>query len=198
MEQEPHTRQRGSDTSLRSRRPIGISGIKRSGAAPIVLIMTAIMALGPSCETDAERRKNDEVLLAKVRQAQQRVIEDAKQAEAQALEQAKLDLRKSPEKHLIAGDLQYYDKGIINEYRQLTKMSVLNRSKFAVTRLAGEVDWFDDNGGKIGSTNFSLRGSIPVGETKWFSTDDGSLKSGTLGGSSKKLGVRFTQLEVIE
>jgi len=68
--------------------------------------------------------------------------------------------------------------GIINSYRRLSSVTVFNRANFAVTNLRGDVQWFDDRGvASCGVGTFLLADSLAAGETKTFSTDDGTMKS---------------------
>jgi hypothetical protein len=73
----------------------------------------------------------------------------------------------------------------------------MNRSKFAVTNVSGEVDWMKGDV-KIGSTVFSLVGSIPAGDTKMFATTNSTLTSTTIRGAADSQVVRFTQVEIVE
>jgi hypothetical protein len=118
--------------------------------------------------------------------------------EAKQLADAKAQLVADPSAYLEASDIGYYDKGIINDYRQVTRMRVMNRSKFPVTSVSGDIDWMDDGGAKVGSMPFSVSGSIAAGDTKLFSTDDGSLTNGTLQASAKRVIVRFTHVTIVE
>jgi hypothetical protein len=112
--------------------------------------------------------------------------------------QAKASLRTNPSKYLDASDVGVHDKGIVNSYRELTSLTVLNRSAFAVDSVQGEVDWFDSGGSKIGSTTFTLAGSIPASATVVFSKAQKNLVSGTLQGKATTERVRFTAVNLVE
>jgi len=166
-------------------------------------------ALEQERASQAQAREQEKVSQAQVQQAVSQALEQEKASQVQALEQEKASqtqalerekkaLRDTPDSFLITSNLEYYNKGIINDYRQLIKVSVLNRSKFPVGGLSGDVEWYDDNGGKFGSTTFALGGSIPAGDTKNFSTEDGSMTSTTIQGGAKKAVVKFTHVEIIE
>lgn len=123
-------------------------------------------------------------------------------AEQQAEEKRRADLRaavlENPGRYLEESELKYFDKGIINNYRQLTGFALLNKSPFALRDLRGHVEWLNDNGEPAGSTPFSLKGSIPAGDTKRFSTDSGTMKSGTIESSASKARVTFSHAAIVE
>lgn len=120
----------------------------------------------------------------------QQTVEDQTQKEKQ-------DLLARPDSYLEEGDLVYYDKGIIHDYRQLASMTVLNKSKHAVRNMAGEIDWVAPDGSKIGTIPFS-KGSLAGGDTKKFSRADGTLSNGTLQGNATKARVRFTSIALVQ
>lgn len=163
-----------------------------------------LTTLGVACQCESKKDKDALVqqavsqALEQERVAQALAREQEKAAQAQALEREKQALRDTPDSYLITSEPGYYNKGIINDYRQLIKVSVLNRSKFPVGGLSGDVEWYSDNGAKFGSTTFSLSGSIPAGDTKIFSTENGSMSSTTIQGDAKKAKVKFTHVEIIE
>jgi hypothetical protein len=103
-----------------------------------------------------------------------------------------------PNNYLEVKHREYYDKGIINDYRTLTSMTVLNRSRHAIHEMSGEVDWLDAQGRKFGSVPFTLKGSIPAGDTKTFTSDAGTLTNGTIQGDAKHAQIRFTRVSVVE
>ena len=111
-------------------------------------------------------------------------------AKVQAAAELRADVQQHPDKYLTVSNEQPFDKGIINSYRQLATMTVLNRSQFALANLSGSVNWLDATGSSAGTTPFSLSGSIPAGATVTFSTGDGTMTSGTL--QAKANGVRIT------
>lgn len=132
------------------------------------------------------------------RDRQRRDDEAAAQA---AQEAAKLEAEKQKVRtgqYLTTSDLTYYDKGIINDYRQLTGMAVLNRSKFPVMNLSGDVEWIWDNGARAASMPFVLKGSIAAGDTKTFSTSDGSMQNGTVQTGATKVRIHFTNVDIVE
>ncbi len=102
--------------------------------------------------------------------------------------------------HLLeTSDLRHYDKGIINDYRQLVGVTVLNTSRYCSVRAAeGDVTWLDAQGRRLGSTPFKLDMSIPAGATQRFSTSAGTLTSGTLEGAGVDARITFTRVDVVE
>ena len=135
---------------------------------------------------------------ARVQSTHQQAVAAAREAQANDVAQAKAALRADPTRFLKTSDLGFFDKGIINSYRQLSKLSVLNTSKFSVTAMRGEVDWTDAQGKLIGSTVISLAGALPAGDMKTFSTHDRTLQSGTLQGAGTNAAVRFTSVDIVE
>jgi hypothetical protein len=103
-----------------------------------------------------------------------------------------------PNLFLQTSDYKAFDKGILDSLRQLTQMSVTNRSKYALHDLAGEVQWISDAGELREKTLFRLRGSIAAGDIKVFRTGDGSLDSGTVESHAHKFRVAFTTARVLE
>jgi hypothetical protein len=116
---------------------------------------------------------------------------------AQAATELRADVQQHPGKYLQVSNLQDKDKGIINSYRQLTGMTVLNTSKFALNNLSGSVNWLDDNGASTGTTPFTLSGSIPAGATVTFSTAAGTMTSGTLQSKATKQQVTFAPATIV-
>lgn len=104
----------------------------------------------------------------------------------------------NPNAYLETSDLINYDKGIINDYRQLVGVTVLNRSHFPVRNMRGDVEWVDDSGARVASMPFTLKGSIAAGDTKKFSQSDGTLSNGTVQSGAKRLRVNFTHIDIVE
>lgn len=140
-------------------------------------------------QQEEQQRQQDAVAAAlKLREQQE--------AAKKALERSQLLAQ--PDSFLETSNSAYFDKGIINDYRQLVGVSVLNKAKYPVTDLQGEVDWFDDNGAKFGSMPFTMRGSIAAGATVRFTAQDGTLSNGTIQGKATRAKIRFTSLRIAE
>lgn len=150
----------------------------------VVVLSISLGLLSNGCKSDSE--KQQEVQLAAAQ-----MVQDARA-------EAKAQLLRAPGQFLEATNLGYYDKGIINDYRQLVKLDVLNRSTLAVQNISGTVDWLDKDGRSVGSLPLSLTGSIAAGDTKTFSKEAGTLRNGTMETSATRALVRFTQVTVVE
>ena len=140
---------------------------------------------------------------------QQRVEEEAREqalAVQRAAEQAEVKRRadqreevlRNPNGFLETSEITSFDKGILNNYRQLTGFTLLNKSPFPLKELKGTVEWVNDDGESAGSTPFSLQGSISAGDTKKFSTSNGTMKSGTLQTGASKLRLKFEHVAIVE
>ena len=138
------------------------------------------------CETEADRQRQAASVAAQLR-AQEMARERAERS----------NVLQNPGGVLQTSDLKYFDRGFLNSYRQLTGVTVLNTSKFPLNNLRGEVDWLAEDGAKFGSVPFTLKGSIPAGDTKVFSESNGTLTSGTLQGNAKRARLRFTSVEIV-
>jgi hypothetical protein len=75
---------------------------------------------------------------------------------------------------------------------------LLNKSQFPLRDLKGAVEWKNEKGESIGSTPFTLKGSIPSGDTKAFSSSAGTLSSGTIEGNANRVELKFTHVEIVE
>lgn len=136
----------------------------------------------------------------------QREVEEAAEAarlraeqEARAREAARrLAATSDPTTVLDLLDSRVYDEGILNDYRTLTKIRLMNRSAYPLRRLSGEVRWFKTSGTYLGSSPFRLSGSIPAGATATFSTRDGTLSCGTIQGNAHRFELRFNAAEIVE
>ena len=143
------------------------------------LVLAALLGVGVYALTSSSRP------------AATQIVQNARaEAEAQVLA--------APSRYLQASDLKYYDQGIINDYRQVVQLSVLNRSTLAVQNLAGQVDWYDKSARLVGSIPLSLKGSIAAGATQIFSTQSGTLENGTIKTNATNARIRFTQVATVE
>jgi hypothetical protein len=78
------------------------------------------------------------------------------------------------------------------------KVSITNRAPYALTSLGGEVEWMSDAGEVREKTLFRLRGSLSPGDTKTFTTGDGTLDTGTTESHAHKARVVFKQAKLVE
>lgn len=118
----------------------------------------------------------------------------AKEKAARALELQ--HLMGQPSAFIVASNPEYYDKGIINSYRSLAQVTLLNRSHFPVSNPSGTVDWTNAAGASAGSTPFSVTGVLGAGESKTFSRTDHDLTSGTVEAGVTRAVVTVTHVTV--
>ena len=104
----------------------------------------------------------------------------------------------TPNSLLETSGQRFFDRGIINSYRQIQTMTVLNRARYCVVRSAeGDFTWVDANGARLGSVPFTLSQSIPAGGTVNFSTQAGNMVTGTMAGAGVRVTTSFTRVDVI-
>jgi hypothetical protein len=108
--------------------------------------------------------------------------------------QERLNVITNPSMYLDTSELDFDNDA--TDYEQLLAMTVLNKSRFAVHGLEGDVGWFDDEGHRLGSSPFTLAGSIPPHGSVAFSTSDGSMTTGTLRGGALRVAITFTRVKV--
>jgi hypothetical protein len=145
---------------------------------------SALVLLLVGCESEAER--------------QRKAAEAAATAERALFEKRKAEVLAAPERFLDTSNLVYYDKGIINDYRQLTGVTITNRAAVPIRVKKARVVWLTESGDEVGSSPLTLSATLAPGTDKRFSTDDGTMSSGTIQGSAKGARVEFTQIEVVE
>jgi len=169
---------------------------------PIQFVLLAVVLWSSACDTEAKRRAAEAQKQAEERaialQAEAAAEARIKQEKAEAEARRKQEVVSNPNAFLATSDLAYFDKGILNSYRQLMKVSVTNRAPYALTGLSGEVEWISDVGEVREKTMFSMRGSISPGDTKSFGTQDGSLNTGTTDSHAHKARVVFKQVKLVD
>ena len=157
------------------------------------------ISLASGCQLlEQDRRNADEDRQRQELATATRAAEVARTQELMRVQQEKQRLVTSPSLFLETSEPGYFDKGIINDYRQLIAVSVLNKSKYPVKNIRGDVDWVNDDGASVGSMPFSLKGSIPAGDTKRFTESAGTLANGTIQSSAKRARINITHIEIIE
>jgi hypothetical protein len=128
--------------------------------------------------------------------------QEIQKAAAALVEQARLkaknDVLRDPAAFLEVKDSQSHDKGIINSYRQLTQIAVLNHSTVPVQDISGDVEWLNESGERQGSVPFRTRGSIAAGATAMFSQANGTLSNGTLETAANKFRLKISHVSVVE
>lgn len=122
----------------------------------------------------------------------------AEAVERKALVDECNELAAHPDRHLLATDMTYYDEGIINDYRQLSSVTVFNLTPHcAVTHAEGHVEWFDARGRSFGTTTFSLNKGVSAGGIATFKTADDTLSSTTIRGAATRSRLTFTSVDVV-
>jgi hypothetical protein len=99
---------------------------------------------------------------------------------------------------VIASDPRYFDKGIVNQYRQVVQLTLVNKSQFAVTGVSGSVTWIDESGAATGTVPFSATGVVPPGGVLTVSKSSGTLSSGVLQTKAKTARVTVGRAEVVQ
>jgi hypothetical protein len=108
--------------------------------------------------------------------------------------QERLNVVSNPSIYLDTSEPIFDDEA--SDYEQLLGVTVLNKSGFPVHGLEGDIHWLDDDGQPIGSSRFSLAGSVPAHASSRFSVSDGTLTSGTLRGGALRVAITFTHVTV--
>jgi hypothetical protein len=103
----------------------------------------------------------------------------------------------NPTHFLWVSDTEMFNKGIVNSYRQLTRMTVTNKTKYPLEDLGGQVEWLDDQGVVRELTTFRLKESIAAGDTKIFRTGN-NMDSSTTDSHAHKLRVKFVTAKFVE
>ncbi len=184
--ERPVAEQLGRLVGSLSRSPT--AGTPKRVSPAFLIALVVLMALGVGGYAFMAAQEQAAVL------AKRRIEEDRQREEAELRQRATSD----PGSVLTADDFKFYDKGIINSYRQLTSVSIANRSKFSLRKLSGQVEWLGEDGSFVGASPFTLSGSIAPGDTKVFSTTAGTLETGTIQGSASKVRLKFAAAQVLE
>lgn len=146
----------------------------------------------------ADRKAAAEEQRRLIEEAARRAEQERRLEEERAILAEKQGIAANPGPVLQVLDWNYYDRGFINDYRELSTITILNRSKYALRRLAGQTTWLASNKVPMGSTWFQLEGSIPAGDTKIFSRQNGNLSGGTIAGRSSSMRLSFNPAEIVE
>jgi hypothetical protein len=179
--------------------------------ASVLVILIAVSG----CKSEAEKRAEVAAIEENARAAQ-RALDDRKMAQDRrvALE-AEQDLKReaaaresllkqkilaSPGDFLTTSDEQMIAEEPLfgDTTRQLKKMSVTNRTTYPLEGIGGQVQWLSDAGEVRELTTFFLKGSLPGGDTKLFSVDDGTLQSSKTASHAHKLQIKFTSAKFLE
>lgn len=143
-------------------------------------------------ERAAEQRREE------LRQAELEAVALAEEKQATAAAARRHDVVANPTRWLQTSGLQIFNKGILNSYRQMQRMTVTNTSAYPLRDLQGTIDWLDGAGASTGTTPFAIEGALPAGDSKAFSTFDRSLSSGTVESRANTVRITFTHAAIVE
>jgi hypothetical protein len=146
----------------------------------------------------ADRKAAAEEQRRLIEEAARRAEQERRLEEERAILAEKQSIAANPGPVLQVVEWEYYDDGFINHYREIKALTVLNRSKYALRKLSGQTTWLASNGAAIGATWFRLEGSIPAGDTKTFSWQNGNLTGGKIAGRSSSMRLSFSPAEIVE
>lgn len=157
----------------------------------------SVLMLSMACDGgEAERQR--QVIAEQVKAGIDEAERSKEAAAAKALSDEKARLQSQPSTFVTASDLTYFDKGIVNDYREVVEARLTNKSRFDVSAVSGRVDWLDESGQLVGSSPVRFTGHVPAGQTVLFSKEQGTLTSGTIQGAGSKARVEITELIVSE
>jgi hypothetical protein len=110
----------------------------------------------------------------------------------------RMALAAMPENYLKTSNATPSQEEVARHHLQLSSLTVSNTSRFSVDDLRGEVAWVDARGASVGSSPFSLKGSLLAGETKTFSATEGTLASpGKVEGVATQSTIAFRRVTVL-
>jgi len=145
------------------------------------LVAGALLTSG--CQSEAERAAK----AAAAQAAAERTLFDQRRNEVLA----------KPGAFLTYESPEMFDKGIINSYRQLIAVTIVNSAAVTVSVEKARVVWLTEQGEEVGSSPLTfIGGTLAPGMRKRFSTSDSSLTSGTIQGEAKKVRLEFTGVQV--
>jgi hypothetical protein len=147
-----------------------------------LLLLLTILALAASCESDADKAR--------------RLAAEQALAERALFTQRRTEVLASPGRFLTYDKLGYFDKGIINDYRQLISVTITNSAAVPVVLKKGRVIWLSDSGDELGTSPLTFTGTLSPGSSATFSTATGNLTSGTIQGQASKVRIEFTEIDV--
>jgi len=148
-----------------------------------VLFVFSLLLMITGCESEAEKAR--------------KLAEEQARAERVLFEQRRAEVLAAPGQFLQTSNFAYYDKGIINSYRQLTDVTVTNRAAVPVRLSKGRIVWLNDGEEEVGTSPITFSGTLAPGMEMKFSTSAGNLTSGTIQGRATKAKIEFTEIEVM-
>jgi hypothetical protein len=111
---------------------------------------------------------------------------------------ARQDVVSNPAKYLATSGIHYFDKGIINSYRDVDSIVVTNNSSFPVKNLVANLEWSDQAGNPLGSVPATMKGTVAAGESKTFTTASGTLQTRTLAGAGVNVRVTWSSVSLAD
>jgi len=124
-----------------------------------------------------EKKQQDEQIEAK---AKQLAVEMAKEMHAEQKKEEAKDkverkrealaiLQRNPAPFFEASGMEFFNKGIVNRYQQLTKVTLTNKSAFFVRDIRGQVDFLDNRNETVATIPVHLEGPLPPRGTRTYS-----------------------------
>ncbi len=165
----------------------------------IVLVLAIVVVFVFRLKKQEEKIQQPRVTTSA--QQQQQVL-SAAQRRQQEIGDLRIKVEAHPNNYLKGEIYEVYNKGIINDYCQLTSLRVINNSPFQLKDVSGRVEWFDENDNFLGSTSFSIAYTIAAEKNLFggcfsvYSTKGRSLTSGTLQGKAKRAKIVFTNASI--
>jgi hypothetical protein len=160
-----------------------------------------LVLAGMACNNGAQKREIEAAASAAAEKAvaEERSRVAAAEAEkARSIEHEKERVVKEPSSYLEAKDVEVFDRGILRRYREVVKLSVINKAKWPVQNMTGNVDWVDASGNTLASVILVLKGSIPAGATQTFSKQEGTLATTTIQLAAPTYRIRFSKVALVE
>ncbi len=154
-------------------------------------LLCAAILCTTGCTSEAERQRIEaerhRVIEEKKKQQEQEIEQKAKhlaaemakeQKQTEAKERAErkhqtlVNLQRSPAPFFEASGLEFFDKGIVNRYQQLSKLTLTNKSAFSIRDIRGQVEFLDDRNEAVASIPIRLEGLLPPRGTRTFSATE--------------------------
>ena len=118
----------------------------------------------------------------------------ARKVDAEAAMRAQI--KSNPAPFFQASNIRMLDKGIINSYRHLSSIELTNRSKYAVSRMQGNLNFFDGTDQVFATIPIGLSGSLAPGASFVFSEQQRTLAGGTVQMTKKPARTEFVVTHV--
>ncbi len=120
-----------------------------------------------------EKKQQDKEVEQKAKQLAIEISREQKVSEAKGKAERKHqvleDIQKSPAPFFQISGLEFFDKGIVNRYQQLSKITLTNKSSFTVKDIRGKVDFLDSGDETVASIPVRLEGLLPGRGTRTYS-----------------------------